>query len=65
MTDEETKRSCYTCQHQNLCYLRRRIYDALLPSSAWMLEGMPRTFSEVFDVLAQVCNQYESGDAQE
>jgi len=59
MTDEE-KRSCYTCEHQSLCYLKRHIYDALVPSAAWMLDstGLPHVWTDVFDTLAEACNQY-------
>ena len=62
--DEEGKRSCYNCQHQSLCYLRRTIYNALLPECAWMLEGAPRPFMDIFDVLAEACNMYQRTETE-
>ena len=56
---DEDKRSCYTCKHQSLCYLKRRIYDAILPGAAWMFEDALRPFMDIFDTLAEICNQYQ------
>ena len=61
---DERKRSCYTCQNQSLCYLKRRIYDALLPGAAWMFEDAPRPFTDIFDTLAEACNQYQKQEEQ-
>ena len=63
MTDED-RRSCYTCKHQSLCYLKRRVYDAMLPGAAWMFDGADvakptRQFTDVFNTLAEACNQYD------
>ena len=62
--DEEAKRSCYNCQHQSLCYLRHHVYDAMVPRCAWMFDGHDcgrsrRPWTDVFDVLAEACNQHE------
>jgi len=64
MTDEE-KRSCFNCKHQSLCYLKHRVLDAMVPSAAWMFEGsQPRVWTDVFDTLAEVCNQYTKKGAE-
>jgi len=63
MTDDD-KRSCYSCQNQSLCFLKRRIYDALLPGAAWMFEAAPRPFTDIFDTLAEACNQYQKQEEQ-
>ena len=57
MTDEE-KRSCYDCKHQGLCYLRRQIENAIVPSAEWMIEGAPCKWTDIFGTLAWICNQY-------
>ena len=58
MTDE-TKRSCYTCENQGLCFLRRKVYNALTPEGTWMFLDAPRKWTDVFDTLAGACNQYQ------
>jgi len=58
MTNEE-KRSCFTCKHHDLCYLRRNVHDAMIPSASWMFDPAGQsTWTSIFDTLAQACNQY-------
>jgi len=51
--------SCYTCANQSLCYLKRHIYNALTPEGAWMLDKALRKWMDIFDTLAEICNQYQ------
>ena len=55
--DEE--RSCYSCKYHSVCYLRRGVYEAIIPRAAWMLEGAPRAWTDIFVTLAETCIQYE------
>jgi len=55
MTNE--KRSCHTCEHQRICYLERRITDAIMDAT-WMLKDTPRPWTDIFGTLAEACNQY-------
>ena len=58
----DEKRSCYNCQYQSLCFLRRRIDDAL--QGVWMLnmdrdnKKSPRIFTDIYDTLAEICTEY-------
>jgi len=57
MSDGE-KRSCYTCFFQSLCYLKHNVHNAMVPGAAWMITDVPRKWTDIFDTLAEVCNQY-------
>lgn len=64
MADEKEtpKRSCYTCQHYGLCFLRHNI-DAAMRTGLNMLningDGAPGTFQGIFDATANACMKYE------
>jgi len=60
MTDED-KRSCFNCRHHTLCFLRHRVYMALAPGNegARMFENAPRRWTDIFDTLAEACNQFQ------
>lgn len=58
----QEKRSCYHCQFQSICFLKKRIDDAL--TGAWMVcliagEGAPKTFTALFDTLGEICTGFE------
>ena len=60
MTNEE-KRSCYTCFFQSLCHPKNLVQDAVTRQAGWMFESSPDAmvmWTDVFDTLAQACNQY-------
>ena len=60
MTDEE-KRSCYTCFFQSLCHPKNLVHDAVTKQAGWMFEAYENTvrkWTDVFDTLAEACNQY-------
>jgi len=58
--DEKIKRSCYNCQHQGRCHLRRVVRNAI-QDAWWMLggDGAERQCMDVFDALGRACNQHE------
>ena len=65
MTNEE-KRSCFTCEHESLCFLKHRLYDAMLQGdTAWMFEITVRAWTDIFDTLAEACNQYTKMEGAE
>lgn len=54
----EEKRSCYNCKYQATCFLRRGIYDAIMPKAVDLVEGAPKPWTFIFDALAMICGQY-------
>ena len=58
--DDEQRRSCFICAHQDLCCLRRDVRDAT-HKAAWMHRGKHGLtgWITLFDTLAEACNQYQ------
>jgi len=52
------KRSCYSCKYQTTCFLRRVVYDAIMPQAATFLVDAPKPWMTIFDALAMICAQY-------
>lgn len=55
------KRTCFTCRHFLLCFLRRKIEDAV--SGARMLNidtnDAPKRYIDLFDTLGKMCLEYK------
>jgi|GEM_PF-4911357 len=56
-------RNCYHCTRYDLCYLRRRVDDALRDGIGMLNindpDVAPRGFQTVFESLAMACVQFE------
>lgn len=60
----DEKRSCYSCEHAPLCFLKARVKDAIKLPEAWPLcicvgQGAPRVWTDLFDTLAEVCTEFK------
>lgn len=56
-------RTCYTCKHFRLCFLRRRVDDALTEGGG-MLNiddklAAPKGYTDLFNTLAKMCLAYK------
>lgn len=55
------ERTCFTCKHRLLCFLRRRIDDALTNAgNMYNIDGdeAPKGYLDIFDTLAKMCLHY-------
>lgn len=57
MSDDD-KRSCYTCKNHGFCYLHRGIRNKLI-MAVGMFIGKSNPATDIFDTLAEACNQYQ------
>lgn len=55
------KKSCYTCKHFAICYIRTSINEATL--AVRILDG--EKMLEVWKVVASICNHYQSAEEEE
>jgi len=57
---DENRRSCYTCEHLSVCFLKHKTYNMFTSEdSAWMFNDPPCRWMRIFDTLAEACNQYQ------
>lgn len=57
MTEERT---CYTCKDFRLCFLRRRVDEALIGAGILNIDSndAPKNYVDIFDTLAKMCLAY-------
>lgn len=57
------ERTCYTCKHYRLCFLKRKIDDALSGAGNMYniddLDAAPKGYLDLFDTLAKMCLEYK------
>jgi len=53
-------RSCFTCEHHRLCYLRRKINEALMGANI-NIDGdiAPAKYLDIFETLGRMCLDYK------
>lgn len=59
-------RSCYTCDNRTLCYLKRKVQDALNGNDMLNIDGVatPGTWIDIFIALGNACSKYEKLDTK-
>jgi len=59
---DEQKRSCFTCEHRDICHVRRSLHS-IIDEMGWVLGGSfakrSNATNRIHETLAEVCEKYQ------